>query len=74
MPGDSDTFATPDVTLAQWIALGGAILGVAVAAGLPLSQELQDKIINLITVLAPILIAGDAVVRHGRATGNASRR
>ena len=58
--------STPDITLAQIVAIVGAILGVAVAAGLPLSKELQDSIIDLITVLAPLLLVGDAAIRHGR--------
>jgi hypothetical protein len=57
---------TPDITLAQMVAVVGAILAVAVAAGLPLSKDLQDSIIDLITVLAPLLVVGDAAIRHGR--------
>jgi hypothetical protein len=58
--------STPDITKAQLIAIVGAVLGVAVAAGLPLSKELQDSIITLVTVLAPLVIVGDAHIRHGR--------
>jgi hypothetical protein len=58
--------STPDITTAQLIAIVGAILGVAVAAGLPLSKDLQDSIITLVTVLAPLVIVGDATIRHGR--------
>ena len=58
--------ATPDMTRAQYVAIAGAILGVLVAAGLDISQELQDQIMNLITVLAPLLVVGDAAIRHGR--------
>jgi hypothetical protein len=58
--------STPDITTAQIVALAGAILGVIAAAGLPLSKELQDSIITLITVLAPLVIIGDAHIRHGR--------
>ena len=66
-------FQTPDITPAQIIAVVGAVLGVALAAGLPLSQGLQDSIIQLVTVLAPILLVSDAAIRHGRAKGNASK-
>jgi prolipoprotein diacylglyceryltransferase len=66
-------FKTPDITPAQIIAIVGAIIGVAVAAGLNISQDLQDSIIRLVTILAPVLIVGDGVVRHGRATGNANK-
>jgi hypothetical protein len=58
--------STPDITPAQIIAVIGAVFGVAVAAGLPLSKELQDSIIQLVTILAPIIIVGDAGIRHGR--------
>lgn len=58
--------STPDVTSAQIVAIAGAVLGVVVAAGLPLSRDLQDSIIELITVLAPLLLIGDAAIRHGR--------
>ncbi len=62
----SGALSTPDITPAQVVAIAGAILGVAVAAGLPLSKDLQDSIIDLITVLAPLLLVGDAAIRHGR--------
>jgi hypothetical protein len=58
--------STPDITTAQFVAIVGAILGVAVAAGLPLSKDLQDSIVTLVTVLAPLIIVGDAHIRHGR--------
>lgn len=66
-------FQTPDITAAQAVAIVGAVIGVLVASGLPISQDLQDAIIRLVTILAPVLIVGDAVVRHGRARGNASK-
>ena len=58
--------STPDVTPAQVIAVIGAVIGVAAAAGLPLSTALQDSIITLVTVLAPLVIIGDAHIRRGR--------
>lgn len=66
-------FQTPDVTPAQMIAIVGSIIAVLVAGGLPLSQDLQDSIIRLVTVVAPILLVSDAAIRHGRATGSASK-
>lgn len=63
---EGGSLSTPDITTAQVVAIGGAVLGVAVAAGLPLSKELQDSIIQLITVLAPLLLIGDAAIRNGR--------
>jgi hypothetical protein len=34
---------------------------------------LQDSIIRLVTVVAPILLVSDAVIRHGRARGSADK-
>ncbi len=60
------SLATPEITVAQIVAVVGSVLGVLVAAGLDISEELQSSIIDLITVLGPLLIAGDALIRHGR--------
>jgi hypothetical protein len=60
---------TPDITPAQIVTIGGAILGVVAAAGIPLSKDLQDHILTLITVTAPLLLLADAHIRHGRARG-----
>lgn len=62
---------TPDITRVQIVAVVGAILAVAAAFGLPVSVAQQHAILTLATVLAPVLIAADAVIRHGRAS-NAS--
>lgn len=58
---------TPDITTAQIVAVVGAIIGVLLAAGLDISDDLRDAIILLVTVLAPVVIGGDAVIRNGRA-------
>ena len=63
---------TPDITPAQIIAVLGAIFAVALAAGLNISKDLQDAIILLVTVLAPVIIGGDAVIRNGRARAAAA--
>ena len=63
---EAGSLSTPSITGAQYVAIAGAVIGVAVAAGLPLSKALQDSIIQLITVLAPLLLIGDATIRHGR--------
>ena len=60
------TLKTPDVTVAQVVAIAGALLTVLVAAGLDISKALQDSIISLVTVLAPVLLISDAAIRHGR--------
>ncbi len=60
---------TPDITSAQLITIASATVGVIVAAGLPLSKDLQDHILTLITVLAPLFIVSDAHIRNGRSRG-----
>lgn len=57
---------TPDINPAQIVAIAGALLTVLVAAGLDISKDLQDSIISLVTVLAPVLLISDAAIRHGR--------
>ena len=56
----------PDLTPAQLVAIVGSLLAVGVAAGLDISQSLQDSIITLVTVLSGVLVVGDGVIRHGR--------
>lgn len=56
----------PSITAAQVVAIVGAIIATAVAFGVDLSQSQQDTIINLVSILAPVLIAGDATVRAAR--------
>lgn len=56
----------PDITPAQIVAIVGSIFGILVAAGLDISDELQNSIIDFITVAAPLLLGADAVIRHGR--------
>lgn len=57
---------TPNITKAQIVAVLGAVFGMAAAFGLPVGAETQSAITNLVTVLAPVLIAADAAIRHGR--------
>ena len=56
----------PSITAAQVVAIVGAVVGLAVAAGLDISQDLQNSIINLVTIVSSALIVGDAGVRIGR--------
>lgn len=57
----------PDITPAQLVALAASLLAVLVkVAGLSLDQEQQDAILDLVQVIAPVLIGGDAVIRFGR--------
>lgn len=56
----------PDVTPAQIVALVGAIIAVAVAFGAPISDDQRDAILQLVGIVAPALVIGDAVIRNGR--------
>jgi drug/metabolite transporter (DMT)-like permease len=58
---------TPDVTPAQIIAVAGSVIGVAVAFGADLSTAQSDQIMQLISIVAPILLGADATVRVARA-------
>jgi hypothetical protein len=58
--------ATPDITTAQIVAVVGAVMSIAVAFGLDISDDKRNGIIQLVSVLAPLLIGADAVIRHGR--------
>jgi hypothetical protein len=57
---------TPDITLAQIVAVLLSVFGMAAAFGLDISQGKQDAIVDFITVMAPIVVAADAFIRHGR--------
>jgi hypothetical protein len=56
----------PDITPAQVVAVVGAVIAILVAYGVDLSAAQQDSIMNLVSILAPVLIAGDATVRAAR--------
>ena len=64
---------TPDITKAQIVSFITPILAVAVAFGVDLSDTQQAAILGLSGVVATVLTLGDAIIRHGRATGNASK-
>ena len=73
MEAQNPMFKTPDVTPVQMVAVAGAILAVAASFGFDLTQQQQDSIMQLVSIVAGLLLAGDAVIRHGRATGNAKK-
>jgi hypothetical protein len=56
----------PDITPAQLVALVGSVLALAVAFGVPISEAQSAAIVDTVQILAPILLAADAVIRHGR--------
>lgn len=55
------------------IAIAAAIIGVVVAAGLPLSKDLQDHILTLITVATPAVLGVVAWLHHSHAKIVAAR-
>lgn len=61
------TLSTPDVSTVQWGTIVGAACALAAAFGLNISQDKQDAIVLFVTVFAPVLVAADAHIRHGRA-------
>lgn len=71
--GGHALFKTPDVTPVQMVAIAGAVLAVAASFGFDLTTQQQDAVMQLVSIVAGLLLAGDAVIRHGRATGNAKK-
>ena len=61
----------PLLTKASWVALVTAVIAVAVAFGLPLSDEQQKALIALAGVLAPVAAA---VWARGQVTPTADPR
>lgn len=57
---------TPDITPVQIVAVAKVVIGVLVAFNMDISVEQQGALLNLVTVVAGVLIAGDAVIRNGR--------
>lgn len=66
-------FETPDITKAQIVAVITPILACLVAFGVDLSDAQQQAILGLAGVVSTVLTLGDAIIRHGRATGSASK-
>lgn len=61
--------STPDITTAQIVALVQAVIGLVVAFGFGVSDDLQDAIVQLCTAVVVFLPLADSVVRNGRARG-----
>jgi len=57
----------PDTTRIQLIALAQAALAVAIAFGVPISQEQSVALVALAGVLGTVLITADASIRRERA-------
>lgn len=58
--------STPSFTAAQFVAVIGAALTIAASFGFNLSASERDAILQLATVIFPVIVAADALIRHGR--------
>lgn len=56
----------PDITPAQIKAVILTVLGLLAAFGLPISQEKQDAILQVATILPTVIVIADAFIRNGR--------
>lgn len=63
---------TPDVTPAQFVGIVSAIVSTALAFGVTLTATQQHVLIADAGVVGALLF-GDAVIRHGRATGSTAK-
>ena len=63
----------PNVTQAQILAVGQAVIAVALAFGLSLSESQQTALIGLSGAIAIALPIADAIIRQGRAKMIASQ-
>jgi hypothetical protein len=66
LPGATG-YATPDVTRAQQLALGQAIVAILVVFGFDVDEDARQLILALSATLAAALPISDAVVRQARA-------
>lgn len=60
-------FKTPDITKAQIVAMVQAVIGVLISFSVPISDVQSSALLGLTTIIAALLIAGDAAIRRGRA-------
>ena len=66
-PPPAKPMKLPDTTRVQMIALAQAGLAVAIAFGVPISQEQSVALVALAGVLGTVLITADAAIRRERA-------
>lgn len=57
----------PAITKAQIVAVAGAVVGVAVAFGVPLTPDQQKALLALVAVIAGLLLHSDVKIRGNRA-------
>lgn len=68
----SETFSTPDITTGQGVSIGGTLAAV-LAVVLTAPERLQQTLLLVIGAVAIAALISDAIIRHGRARGNADR-
>lgn len=57
---------TPSITAAQAVAVVGAVLTLVASFGFNLSAAERNAILQLASIVFPVLLGADAVIRHGR--------
>ena len=67
MAADTDQIQTPDHTRIQIVAVAQAIIAVAVAFGVPISDKQSLALVALAGVIGAALVAADASIRRERA-------
>lgn len=58
---------TPDITPVQIVAMVQAVIAVLVSFSVPISDVQSSALLGLTTIIAAVLIVGDAAIRRGRA-------
>src|SRR5688572_24231556 len=57
----------PDITPAQVVALVQAVIAILVSFSLSITEAQSAALLALTTIIAAVLITGDAAIRRGRA-------
>jgi hypothetical protein len=57
----------PDITLAQVVTLVGAVIALAVAFGVDITNDQKVAVVGLVTILGSVFLHSDAKIRNGRA-------
>lgn len=67
MERQDNDFSLPDATKMQIVALAQAVIAVAVAFGVPISDQQSVALIALAAVMGTVLMGADAAIRRERA-------
>jgi protein-S-isoprenylcysteine O-methyltransferase Ste14 len=60
----AEGFTNSKAITAAVVAIASAVLGIIVAAGLPLSKELTSSIIQAVTVITPVALVFIGLLHH----------